>query len=93
MATRKPRSSTVGKGRSRKVAKHKSEHELFCDEVERLMLEDPALVTLSREIQRLQRRLRRLCSAETWTIYLAIESVVNRRAFALVDRVLDSRER
>ena len=85
MATRKARSSTGGMGRSRKVAEHRREHELFGDEIDRLMLTDPELVRLERQILLFQRRLRRLCSAEAWAVYLQLESVVNERAFLMIE--------
>lgn len=54
MASRMPRPSTVGKGRSRSVVEPLREHEILGDAIDRLLLEDPKLVALSREIQRLR---------------------------------------
>jgi hypothetical protein len=70
-----------------------SETALFGDGLDKLLLSDRELMRLSRKIQTLQRRLRKACSDEAWSVYLALEAVVNERSFVLVDKWIEARSK
>jgi hypothetical protein len=63
------------------------------DPVDRLLITDPTLVRLGREIRKQQGLLREACSEEAWRVYLRIEELVNDRVFVFADKWIESHPR
>jgi hypothetical protein len=55
--------------------------------IDQILGADPEFKRLSRRILRAQRRLKRLCSPETWQRYLVVEQITNER-YERVSRLL-----